>query len=155
MNQVTQGFVRAEVDLDEFRLMLREAPEAFIEFMLPEEVEKNEGVEDFHLLVFARFVDMEVNRDVAALPRDHAKTTYLRLAFVYMILFSDIQFFVYMASIHSATSSGVMLARLRPAWRMRSVSSASSSGDSCAISSVVRSICSGVGTGCTGMESPG
>jgi len=64
-------------------------------------------VEDFHLLVFARFVDMQVNRDVAALPRDHAKTTYLRLAFVYMILFSDIQFFVYMSSIHSAAAASL------------------------------------------------
>jgi hypothetical protein len=101
------NFALAEVDVLEFRLMLREAHEAFIEFMLPDEIEVNEGVEDFHLLVFSRFVDMLHPRDVAALPRDHAKTTYLRLAFVYMIIFSPLRFFVYMSATHGAASASL------------------------------------------------
>lgn len=105
--QLQDAFALAEVDLAEFQQILRKSYEAFIEFALPDEIERNGGVEDFHLLVFSRFVDMAQPRDVAALPRDHAKTTYLRLAFVYLILFSPLQFFVYMSATHSAAAASL------------------------------------------------
>ena len=101
------AFSLAEISDFDFRLLLRQSHEAFIEFMMPDETETNGGVEDFHLLVFSRFVDMTTNRDVAAFPRDHAKTTYLRLAFVRQILFTDLQFFVYMSATHAQAASSI------------------------------------------------
>lgn len=56
----TSAFAYAEVDPHELRMILRASHEAFIEFMLPDETQMNEGVEDFHLLIFGRFVDMKV-----------------------------------------------------------------------------------------------
>lgn len=105
----TSAFAYAEVDPHELRMILRASHEAFIEFMLPDETQMNEGVEDFHLLIFGRFVDMKVPRDVAALPRDHAKTTYLRLAFTYLMWYSPVQFFVYMGPTHAAACASLQV----------------------------------------------
>lgn len=102
-------FLLAEVDPHELRLIMGHSHEAFIEFMLPDETEQNGGVEDFHLMTFGRFVDMGVPRDVAALPRDHAKTTYLRLAFCYLMWYSPVQFFVYMGATHAAACSSLQV----------------------------------------------
>lgn len=87
------GFSRAEVSVSTFRRMLRASKELFIEYFAGDVLGEH-PVEDFHLMIFDRFTDMSVARDVAALPRDHAKTTYLRLAFVYIAVFTDLEFFV-------------------------------------------------------------
>jgi len=89
-----------ELDPVDFRALLRASKEAFLEFFLAEEMVGENGVPDFHLLVFNRFTDLTVRKDVAALPREHAKTTLLRLAMVYLIYFSPVQFFVYLSSAH-------------------------------------------------------
>lgn len=99
----------AEFDTVELMLLVRNNHEAFIEFMLTDELRDNPSVEDFHLTTFGRFVDLSHGRDVVALPRDHAKTTYLRLAFVYIMLFSDLQFFVYMSATHGAAAASVQV----------------------------------------------
>lgn len=98
----------AEVDLAEMIKLLRESKTAFLEFMIPEILGEN-PVEDFHLLFFLRAVDLDFPRDVTALPRDHAKTTYLRLAFVYLILFSPLQFFVYMGPTSTAAAASLQV----------------------------------------------
>ena len=109
MRDEEHAFSYAEVDVVEFRKLLREVHEHYIEFMLPDEIDPEHGVEDFHLMVFSRFVDMAVSRDVAALPRDHAKTTYLRLAFTYLMWFTPLQFFVYMSATHGAASASLQV----------------------------------------------
>ena len=89
-----------ELDPVDFRLLLRDSKEAFLEFFLADEMIGDYGVPDFHLLVFNRFTDLTVRKDVAALPREHAKTTLMRLAIVYIIYYSPIQFFIYLSSAH-------------------------------------------------------
>lgn len=93
MSEADPGFSRVETSIVEFRKMLRASKEMFIEYFLADEL-GNAPVVDFHLMVFDRFTDLSVPRDVAALPRDHAKTTYLRLAYAYLIAFSPLEFFV-------------------------------------------------------------
>ena len=100
----------AEVDPDEYRMLLRASPTAFIEFMIPDVLGEHPP-EDFHLLTFSRFIDLTVDRDAVALPRDHAKTTYLRLAFVYLIFFSPLRFFVPMGP-----EKGAAAATLQVIW---------------------------------------
>lgn len=90
----------AEFDVQEILHLLRDSKEFFLEFFLADEMGPNTGVPDFHLLVFNRFTDLTCRRDVAALPREHAKTTLLRLAIVYLIYFSPVQFFIYLSSAH-------------------------------------------------------
>lgn len=97
----------AELDPDELRQLLQFSDEFFIEYFLSEEIEPDQQVEDFHLLVFGRFTDLSVRKEVAALPREHAKTTYLRLAILKLIYFSPIQFFVYMSATHAGAASSI------------------------------------------------
>lgn len=108
-NQHIDEFVQAEVDIEEYRELLRESYESYIEFSLADEIDPEFGVEDFHIMVFSRFVDMSVSRDVAALPRDHAKTTYLRLAFTYIMRYTPVQFLVYMSATHAAASASLQV----------------------------------------------
>lgn len=108
---VNEAFGYAEIDIQELRFMLRTSHEAFMEFFLADEIDPDDGVQDFHLICFGRFVDILHPRDVAALPRDHAKTTYLRLAFNYLMWYSDLQFFVYMSATH-----GMACASLQVIW---------------------------------------
>jgi hypothetical protein len=101
-------FSLAEIDIVELRAIMK-SPEAFIEYFLADEMGDALEVVDFHLMVFQRFVDLNQTRDVAALPRDHAKTTMLRLAFVYMFVYSPLEFFVYMGSVHAAACTSLQV----------------------------------------------
>ena len=89
-----------EMDLGDIRRALRNSTEFFLEFALADEIAEDKTIPDFHILVFRRFIDFEQRRDVAALPREHAKTTLARLAFVYLTYFSETTFFVYVSSAH-------------------------------------------------------
>lgn len=100
MNVMTSSLTYMEVDPVDLRKLMRASKEAFLEFFLAEEMREGTDVPDFHLLVFNRFTDLTVRKDVAALPREHAKTTLLRLAIVYLIYYSPVQFFVYLSSAH-------------------------------------------------------
>lgn len=95
-----KGLAYAELDAHQIRELMRLSKEAFLELFLAEEMKEGTGVPDFHLLVFNRFTDLTHRKDVAALPREHAKTTLLRLAVVYLIYFSPVQFFIYLSSAH-------------------------------------------------------
>jgi hypothetical protein len=99
--------VSAEIDTEELRQLLATSDEFFIEYFLIDEIAADATVQDFHLVTFGRATDMEHRKDVCALPRDHAKTTYARLAWVKKVYFSPVQFFVYMGSTHSAAASSV------------------------------------------------
>lgn len=105
------NFASAELDPAELRTLLQFSDEFFIEYFLGDQIGDTDGVQDFHLITFARFTDMSFPRDVAALPRDHAKTTYLRLAILKLIYFSRVQFFVYMGATHGAAASSISVIR--------------------------------------------
>lgn len=109
--QSPEAFALAEIDPVELRALLASSDEMFIEYFLADQMAVDAQVEDFHLITFGRFTDMSVTRDVAALPRDHAKTTYLRLAFVKLIYYSRVQFFVYMGATHGAGAASIAVIR--------------------------------------------
>ena len=100
--------VFAEVDPSAFRKFLRASPKAFIEFTIPDILGEGE-VEPFHELIFTWFTDMDHPRDVIALPRDHAKTTYLRLAYIYLMFYTPVQFFVYMGPTLTAAAASLQV----------------------------------------------
>ena len=91
--------------------LLRTSDEFFIEYFLADEMDSDDEVQDFHLMVFKRFTDLSQRKEVIALPRDHAKTTYLRLAILKLIFFSPVQFFVYVSATH-----GLAVASLLSIW---------------------------------------
>lgn len=99
-------FSHAEIPISELRQMLRRSKEMFIEYFLADDL-GDAPVEDFHLMLFDRFTDMSRPRDVAALPRDHAKTTYLRLAYPYLLAFSPVEFFVAMGPAKGSASASL------------------------------------------------
>jgi len=114
MNNIAETTL-AEIDQHELRLMLQNNDEFFIEYFLADEIPEGQHVEDFHLLTFGRATDLWHNledtifprRDVIALPREHAKTTYARLGWIKLVYFSNVQFFVYMGSTHGNASTSI------------------------------------------------
>lgn len=106
---VEERFKDVEVSLSDFRRMGRITVEVFIEYYLAEEIHPDDDIQDFHILVFKRFVDLVHKKDVIALPRGHAKTTYLRLAFVWLIFYSDLQFFIYLSATHTAAAASLQV----------------------------------------------
>lgn len=104
-------FTHAEIDPRELRALLASSDEMFIEYFLANEIADADEVQDFHLITFGRFTDMSVPLDVAALPRDHAKTTYARLAVMKIMAFTKVQFFVCMGSTHAGGSASVSVIR--------------------------------------------
>lgn len=101
-------FASVEIDVAELRAMLRQSKEFFIEYFIGDAL-GDHPVEDFHLMIFDRFTDMRYPRDVAALPRDHAKTTYLRLSYAYLAAFSPLEFFVCMGPEKGAASHSMQV----------------------------------------------
>ena len=95
-----------EMDRAELLHMLRLSDEFFIQYFIGDLMDDDE-VQDFHLITFKRFCDLTQRLDVVALPRDHAKTTYLRLAFVKMIYFSKLQFFVYVSATQGLAAASI------------------------------------------------
>lgn len=61
----------------------------FIALLLGDEL--TSPTPEFHLAIFARMVSLEVAKSVFAVPRGFAKTTLVRLAVVYILLFSSIK----------------------------------------------------------------
>lgn len=106
----------AELDQSELRALLSKSDEFFIEYFLADEIPEGQQVEDFHLITFGRATDLRhasdsplyPRKDVVALPREHAKTTYARLAWIKLVYFSPVQFFVYMGSTHGNAATSIL-----------------------------------------------
>ena len=113
MSKIAQNveFQPAELTPVELRLLLQNSDEFFIEYFIGDQIGDEDQVQDFHLITFGRFTDMSVNRDVAALPRDHAKTTYARLAPIKIMAYTDVQFFIFMGASHSAAAASIGVIR--------------------------------------------
>lgn len=104
-------FTLAEIEPRELRALLASSDEMFIEYFLGDQIADTDSVQDFHLITFGRFTDMDTALDVAALPRDHAKTTYARLACMKIMVFTRVQFFVSMGATHSGAAASVSVIR--------------------------------------------
>lgn len=106
MSKVHQesDFLDVQMTGPQLRALLRDSREFLIEYFLGDQMYEGDTVQDFHILTVDRFIDLEQKKDVIALPRGHAKTTYLRLAFLYIIFFTPIRFLMYVSSEHGAAS---------------------------------------------------
>ena len=99
--------VLAEVSPNELRALLATSDEFFLEYFLVDEIPDGDEINDFHLVTFQRATDLNQRKDVCALPREHAKTTYARLAWLKLVYFTKVQFFVYMGPTHSAAATSI------------------------------------------------
>lgn len=70
--------------------------EFFAQFFLGEEFDME--IPAFHIELLQTMTLLEIVLSAFAVPRDHAKTTYAKLACVYLFLFSDFRFIVYTSS---------------------------------------------------------
>jgi hypothetical protein len=104
---MSEATTLATMEPAELRWLLATSDEFFIEYFLIDEIPEEDTVQDFHLMTFSRATDLDERRDVIALPREHAKTTYARLAWLKLIYFSPVQFFVYMGTTHTAAATSV------------------------------------------------
>lgn len=85
-----------EVDLRELRLLLRTDAEFFIEFFLAEQLDM--PVPEFHKEIWSLLTDLEKERILLAIPRDHAKTTLAKLVVVWYWLFTPHRFCAYLSN---------------------------------------------------------
>jgi hypothetical protein len=85
-----------EVDLNQVRLLLKTDGEFFIEFFLAEQLDMPVPV--FHKEIWSKLTDLEKERVLLAIPRDHAKTTLAKLIIVWYWLFTEHRFAVYLSN---------------------------------------------------------
>lgn len=85
-----------EVDLNQLRSLLRTDGEFFIEFFLAEQLDM--PVPEFHKEIWSLLTDLEKERILLAIPRDHAKTTLAKLVVVWYWLFTSHRFAVYLSN---------------------------------------------------------
>jgi hypothetical protein len=79
-----------DVELQEVRLLLRTDAEFFIEFFLADQLDM--PVPEFHKEIWSLLTDLEKERVLLAIPRDHAKTTLAKLIVVWYWLFTPHRF---------------------------------------------------------------
>lgn len=78
-----------QIDAVAIRERARYDYKLFIALLLGDEL--TSPTPDFHIEIFARMVSLEVAKSVFAVPRGYAKTTLVRLACVYILLFTAIK----------------------------------------------------------------
>ena len=85
-----------QANADEIRQRARYDYRLFIALLLGDEL--TSPTPEFHIAIFARMVSLEVAKSVFAVPRGFAKTTLVRLAVVYILLFTSIRNIFYFTS---------------------------------------------------------
>jgi hypothetical protein len=85
-----------EADLQQVRLLLKTDCEFFIEFFLADQLDM--PVPEFHKEIWSKLTDLEKERVLLAIPRDHAKTTLAKLIVVWYWLFTPHRFAVYLSN---------------------------------------------------------
>ncbi len=87
---------QVEVDLSQVRLLMQQDCEFFIEFFLADSLDM--PVPEFHKQIWGRLTDLEKERILLAIPRDHAKTTLAKLVVVWYWLFTPHRFCAYLSN---------------------------------------------------------
>lgn len=82
-----------QVELNALAYALEHDRELFFQFFLHEQL--THPVPDFHVEIFNQIVDMQVEQFALAVPRGHAKTTIVKLAVVWILLYRSFRFIVY------------------------------------------------------------
>jgi len=85
-----------EVDIAQLRLLLYTDFEIFIEFFLADALDMS--VPEFHKEIWSLLTDLEKERVLLAIPRDHAKTTLAKLVVIWYWLFTAHRFAVYLSN---------------------------------------------------------
>lgn len=100
---MTQAETQAEVDTvsvdadaRQIRALMRVDCEFFIEFFLHEVLDM--PVPEFHKEIWGLLTDLEKQRILLAIPRDHAKTTLAKLVVIWYWLFTNHRFCVYLSN---------------------------------------------------------
>lgn len=88
-----------QVDVAEVKYALQHDGEFFVNFFLAEELDF--PVPDFHIRIWGWLTSLAVIQMCLAIPRGHAKTTLAKLACVYLYLFTDARFVVYLSNTNS------------------------------------------------------
>lgn len=85
-----------EAEVGQIRLLMRSSGEFFINFFLAETLDL--PVPQFHSDIWALLTDLEKERVLLAIPRDHAKTTLAKLVVIWYWLFTSQRFCVYLSN---------------------------------------------------------
>lgn len=85
-----------DVDVREVRALLKTDFEFFIEFFLADSLDMD--VPTFHGEIWSLLTDLEKERVLLAIPRDHAKTTLAKLVVIWYWLFTNHRFCVYLSN---------------------------------------------------------
>jgi hypothetical protein len=86
----------AEMSVGEIRFLLKTSPKFFIEFFLGDEL--THEVPQLHEEIFERMISSTHERNLLAIPRDHAKTTLAKLAVAWHFMFTEFRFPVYLSN---------------------------------------------------------
>lgn len=90
---------QAEMSFADIVYSLQHDGAFFIQFFMAEEL--THAIPEFHLQAWALLTCSTAPYVALALPRGHAKTTLMKLACVWMLLFTPARFIVYLSNTHS------------------------------------------------------
>jgi hypothetical protein len=85
-----------DADVNQIKALLSRDAEFFIEFFLADSLDM--PVPEFHKEIWSLLTDLEKERVLLAIPRDHAKTTLAKLVVVWYWLFTPHRFCVYLSN---------------------------------------------------------
>lgn len=97
-----------DIDVEQMETALRDDPEFFINFSLPDELADGVTVPDFHIQTFKNMMHPVHSRICEALPRDHAKTTLAKLACIKHFFFTKYRFIIYVGNAHTHAATCVL-----------------------------------------------
>jgi len=86
----------AQADVEDTKRLLYSDTEFLLEFFLHQQLEFE--VPEIHHEVFSKIKDLERQRLLLAIPRDHAKTTLAKLGVIWYFLFTKFRFCVYLSN---------------------------------------------------------
>lgn len=96
MSNTADRIAAVQADPADVKRALKSDGEFFIHFFLGDEL--TVPVPDFHLTIFHKMTDENIELFSCAIPRDHAKTTLAKLTCVWYFLFSRYRFVIYVSN---------------------------------------------------------
>ena len=101
--KTTATVKEAAFTLEQIRDALQMDPEFFINFYLAEEL--TTPVPLFHKQIFSNMIDLAIEYEAEAVPRDHAKTTLAKLAAMYFFRCTPIRYIIYLSNTHPVAAN--------------------------------------------------
>lgn len=101
------GLTDVQADPIELRKLMKHDLVAFISFLLYDQDGIENGIPSFHVYGLQRMIDPNDPQVVIAWPRDHAKTTLMKIAILYLIFYTNFKFFVYLSNTNTVAADAV------------------------------------------------